>query len=127
MSEKYTFNVSVKAVEIFLINNEKLQIFPTLKKPITSNHLLGVTSDHTRSRANSIMFFVKKKPELGRLILIDKSGNFKEIDKFTQSEVNETKIWYQHTKKFKNLMARDFFEFDLHADFTRDLAENVST
>lgn len=108
-----------------MVNNENLQIFPTLKKPINSDLLLSVTSDHTSSRGNSITYWIRKKPELGKLVLKDEKNNFVEVDRFTQSDVNDTKIWYHHTKKFRNFYAQDNFEFDVHAEFTHALVEQV--
>lgn len=121
------FNITAKVVKISMVNNERLQIFPTLKKAITSDLLLAVTSDHTTSRGNSISYVLKRKPDLGRIVFKESNGNFVEVDRFTQMDVNETKVWYQQTKKFKNLHAKDSFTFDVHAEFTHALVEQVRT
>ncbi|KAK6642782.1 hypothetical protein RUM43_004284 [Polyplax serrata] len=124
-SEKMNFNITAKVVKISMVNNERLQIFPTLKKAITSDLLLAVTSDHTTSRGNSISYVLKRKPDLGRIVFKESNGNFVEVDRFTQMDVNDTKVWYQQTKKFKNLHAKDSFTFDVHAEFTHALVEQL--
>lgn len=125
-TDQINFNVSTKLVEIYLINNQNLHIFPMLKKLITSDILLAVTSDHTTSRSKSIAFVVRTLPKLGKLMLEDASGKTVEVDRFTQADVNESRVWYQHTQRFKNLYANDSFVFEVNAEFTKPLTDQVS-
>lgn len=125
-SEQMTFHISAKIVEIRMIYNRKLQIFPMLKKQISPELLLSVTSDFTTSRGKSIVYGVKTPPEHGKLLLQDENGGYSEVDKFTQAEVNGSKVWYQHSDRFKNMLVNDRFVFDVNADFTKPLPNQVS-
>lgn len=126
-SDVTIFNVTAKSVEILLINNDDLHIFPMLRKQITEDLLLAVTSDFTTSRGKSITYNIKKSPELGKLLLQDNLGNYNEVQRFSQAEVNESRIWYLHSKRFKNFVAKDSFVFDVSAEFARPLYDSVGT
>lgn len=125
-SDQNVFNVTAKLVEIILSNNHDLHIFPMLRKQITPDLLLAVTSDYTTSRGKSITYTLKKAPELGKLLLHDSLGNYNEVERFSQAEVNESRVWYLHSKRFKNFVAKDSFVFDVNAEFAKPLYDQVS-
>lgn len=119
-----TFMVTARQVEITLVRYQTLNVFPMLGKPITATELLAVTSDHTSSRARSITFKVKTPPTMGKLIL-HRDGGVVEVDSFTQRDINESRIWYQHMQRFNRLSARDSFVFDVTAELTKPLVNQV--
>lgn len=124
-SVQHVFTISVKRVQVVMINKGPLHLFPMLKKVVTSNDLLAVTSDYTTSRGRSIVYTIQRHPSLGKLLVENPQGVFKYVQKFSQSEVNDSRIWYEHSQRFSELHANDSFTFDVKADFTETLARQV--
>lgn len=61
---------------------------------------------------------------MGKLVL-HRDGNVIEVDSFTQRDINESRVWYQHMHKFKHASARDSFLFDVTAELTKPLLNQV--
>jgi len=61
---------------------------------------------------------------MGKLVL-HKDGGVAEVDSFTQRDINESRIFYQHMHKFNKLSAKDSFIFDVTAELTKPLINQV--
>lgn len=120
-TKDYLFVVKTKPVTIKL-TSKPLHIFPLQKKYLNSNHLLTVISDVTRK----VHYDVTASPSLGRLMMeSDRAGIFKVISTFTQNDLNNSKVFYEHTHQFSDLYANDSFTFNVRAHLTPKLTRQV--
>ncbi|XP_066901747.1 chondroitin sulfate proteoglycan 4 isoform X2 [Halyomorpha halys] len=99
------------------VHNAGMYMFPLISKAITSE-VLNVSCSDSRE----MYFVIKKLPMYGKLLVGGVGGN---KTNFTQSDIINLKVSYQHTNSFKNSSLEDSFIFDLHADFVEPLKENV--
>ncbi|KAJ8923809.1 hypothetical protein NQ315_010391 [Exocentrus adspersus] len=120
-TKDYLFYIKTKPVQLKLVS-KPLHIFPLQKKYLTSNHLLTTVSDFTRQ----IHYEVTVPPSLGRLMMeSEKMGIFKVVSSFTQADLNNTKVFYEHTHQFSDLYANDSFMFNVRAHLAPDLRNQV--
>lgn len=101
-----------------IIHNIGLHMFPLLQKKITSESLNVSCSD-----LREVYFFIKKYPSYGKLV---RDQSLERITNFTQSDINNQRISYQHIKAFKNSSLMDFFIFDISASHVEPIRDNVS-
>uniref|UniRef100_A0A1Y1JQR6 Chondroitin sulfate proteoglycan 4 n=2 Tax=Photinus pyralis TaxID=7054 RepID=A0A1Y1JQR6_PHOPY len=115
----YTFVIRTKPVQLKLVEKSVLHVFPLQKKLITSKNLLATVSDRDRS----IYFRIIQFPRLGRLIARSskKDNVFQLTNGFTQSDINDGKIFYEHTHPFEDLYADDSFTFDIESHLAAPL------
>lgn len=104
-----------------MVENVALNVFPLTRKPISSDLLLVSSTDRNRE----IKYIVKSGPHLGKIIMETSEGIWLEVDRFTQSELNQSKVIYEHTKQFMDLAANDSFLFDVEAHFAAPLLNQV--
>lgn len=117
----YLFQIKTKPVTIEL-TSKSLHIFPLQKKYLTSNHLLTFISDIHRT----IYYDVTVSPSLGRLMMeSEKAGIFKVVSTFTQNDINNSKVFYEHTHQFSDLYANDSFIFNVRAHLAPKLTKQV--
>lgn len=102
---------------ILKIHNAGMYMFPLINKAITSE-VFNVSCSDSRE----IQVIIKKPPMYGKLLV---GGVGENITNFTQSDILNLKVSYQHTNSFKNSSLEDSFVFDLYADFVEPLKENV--
>lgn len=120
-TKDYLFEVKTKPVSIKL-SSKPLHIFPLQKKYLTSDHLLTVISDIHRT----IYYDVTISPSLGRLMMESgRAGIFKVVSTFTQNDLNNTKVFYEHTHQFSDLYANDSFTFNVRAYLAPKLIRQV--
>lgn len=62
---------------------------------------------------------------LGRILTETPEGAPREVTSFSQREINESRIWYEHTKVFTDLAANDSFVFDVGTEFAEPLLSQV--
>ena len=139
--QEIQFRIRVKELNIRLKNHEQLDVFPMTQSPLRTQHLLVVTSDNdhfpNRTETNSfiniqrreIVFLVKSPPKLGVLLFM-RSGSerAREVQNFTQSDVNEGRVLYKHVKPFSNLTVFDSIGLEANAEYAKrrlDLVLNV--
>lgn len=73
-----------------------------------------------------VSYEVIQPPSLGRLMMESETlGIFKVVSKFTQSDLNESRIYYEHTHPFADLYMNDSFVFNARAHFTEPLLNKV--
>lgn len=120
-TKDYLFEIKTKPVTIKLLS-KPLHIFPLQKKYLTSNHLLALMSDVNRT----IYYDVINPPSLGRLMMeSEKPGIFRIVSTFTQSDLNNSKVFYEHTHQFSDLYANDSFLFTVRAHLAPKLVRQV--
>jgi chondroitin sulfate proteoglycan 4 len=123
-SDQYWVNVTVKKLTLTLTKNSRLHVFPLLRQGITPKHLLSLTSDPGMPPRH-IVYSLKTSPKLGRILTETSDGAPKEITSFSQREINESRIWYEHTKAFADLAANDSFIFDVSTEFAEPILNQV--
>ncbi|EFA11160.2 Chondroitin sulfate proteoglycan 4-like Protein [Tribolium castaneum] len=117
-TEQYTFHIKTKPVQLQM-HCRSLHIFPLQRKYITSSHLLTTISDPTRV----VTYDVVTPPTLGRLMMesAETPGIYKVVSTFTQHDLNDSKVFYEHTHQFSDLYANDSFVFNVKAHLARSL------
>ncbi|XP_012280685.1 chondroitin sulfate proteoglycan 4 [Orussus abietinus] len=121
MTESHTVLVTTSAVRLSLRNNELLNIFPLTRKPISSKLLLAASSDDERE----IRYSVHNGPQLGKIMMETSEGVWLEVNQFTQKDVNQSRVSYEHTKQFMDLSANDSFTFNAETHFAPPLTNQV--
>uniref|UniRef100_T1GSZ7 Cadherin domain-containing protein n=1 Tax=Megaselia scalaris TaxID=36166 RepID=T1GSZ7_MEGSC len=114
------FNTSDQILEIYPkpvvvteVHNENLHVFPLTKKQVLRDHLQYMCSDESRE----IKYNITISPSLGRLLYEDyESGISKEISEFTQEDISEGRIFYEHTAVMHQFRINDSFYFDVIGD-----------
>ncbi|XP_069672310.1 chondroitin sulfate proteoglycan 4 [Periplaneta americana] len=97
-----------------------LHVFPMRRQALTPTQLLTVASDARRT----VTYLVKAQPSLGRLLLESvPPGNPRPAVNFTQRDVNNSRVLYEHTHPFFGLSTNDSFTFDVRADFAEPLLD----
>ncbi|RZC35357.1 chondroitin sulfate proteoglycan 4, partial [Asbolus verrucosus] len=120
-TEEYSFFIKTKPVQLKL-HSKSLHIFPLQRKYLTSTHLLTTVSDPDRV----ISYEVVTPPSLGRLMMESESrGIFKTVSNFTQNDLNNSQVFYEHTHQFSDLYANDSFVFNVKAHLARTLQNQV--
>ncbi|KAF5283047.1 hypothetical protein FQR65_LT14108 [Abscondita terminalis] len=112
-TDSFTFLIKTKPVVIKLVEKSVLHVFPLQKQRITSKNLFATVSDPDRN----IYFRITQFPRLGRLIARSnkKDNIFQLTNGFTQADINDGKIYYEHTHPFEDLYADDSFTFDIES------------
>lgn len=98
-----------------------LNVFPLTRKLISDKLLLTTCSDEARE----IRYTVRNGPHLGKVIMETSEGVWLEVERFTQRDINNSKVIYEHTKQFMDLTANDSFTFDVEAHFAGTLTIQV--
>ncbi|CAK9831143.1 Chondroitin sulfate proteoglycan 4 [Anthophora retusa] len=120
-TESYGVLVTTKPVRIAIERNAALNVFPLTRKMLSSKLLLTKCLDETRE----IKYTVRNGPHLGKIIMETNEGAWLNVERFTQRDVNSSKVFYEHTKQFMDLTANDSFTFDVEAHFTESLTNQV--
>ncbi|XP_026572382.1 chondroitin sulfate proteoglycan 4-like [Pseudonaja textilis] len=106
------FSITARNLVIRLENNNRLEIFPGSRKPITPHNLKAVTNDAVEVENRTIAFTIINSPKLGRLIRIFSENNTQDISSFTQSMVDKGLIIYEHSdKQSVDWSTQDYFTF----------------
>ena len=137
------FRIRVKEINIRLENHEELDVFPMTRSPIQMKHLLVITSDqniHPNNTDNNsfsskprreVAFIVKSPPKLGTLLFVrrgEEDVNPIEVSNFTQLDVDEGRVFYEHVKPFSNLTVFDSIGLEASAEYAKrrlDLVLNI--
>lgn len=123
-SQQHAVSVTVHELTLQLLSNTRLHVFPMLRQTLGPRQLLAVTSD-PGPPPRHVVFTVKTPPTLGRIITETSAGAPREITSFSQRDINESRVWYEHTKAFTDLAANDSFVFDVSTDFAEPLIGQV--
>nr|XP_003707909.1 PREDICTED: chondroitin sulfate proteoglycan 4 isoform X2 [Megachile rotundata]XP_012151709.1 PREDICTED: chondroitin sulfate proteoglycan 4 isoform X2 [Megachile rotundata]XP_012151710.1 PREDICTED: chondroitin sulfate proteoglycan 4 isoform X2 [Megachile rotundata]XP_012151712.1 PREDICTED: chondroitin sulfate proteoglycan 4 isoform X2 [Megachile rotundata]XP_012151713.1 PREDICTED: chondroitin sulfate proteoglycan 4 isoform X2 [Megachile rotundata]XP_012151714.1 PREDICTED: chondroitin sulfate len=120
-TDSYTIPITTKPVRLSIERNAALNVFPLTRKLLSNKSLLTKCLDHERE----IKYAIKNGPHLGKIIMETSEGAWLNVDRFTQKDINESKVFYEHTKQFMDLSANDSFTFDVEAHFTESLTNQV--
>lgn len=107
-------NIAIKPIEIIEERNENLHVFPLTKKQILRDHLHFKCSDEERE----IRYNITVPPNLGRIVneyLETGGGQAREVTEFTQDDVDNGRIFYEHTAVIIEFRINDSFYFDVIA------------
>ncbi|KAG7473892.1 hypothetical protein MATL_G00100640 [Megalops atlanticus] len=91
-SPLYRFLVTARRITISMETEEELMLFPGTRQPITGDILKAVTSEG----GDEITYAVLRAPRFGRLISPNHKKQFKEVSRFSQSELDSGSIFYEH-------------------------------
>lgn len=119
----YSFHIKTKPVVLHMLEKSTLHVFPLQKKHVTTSNLLANVSDTNRS----IHYRITNPPLLGRLLICSdlKSNTFQVTNKFTQEDINNKKVFYEHTHPFEDLYAEDIFTFSIEAHLAVPILNEV--
>ncbi|XP_043482850.1 chondroitin sulfate proteoglycan 4 isoform X2 [Leptopilina heterotoma] len=117
----YTIKIVTKPVQLLITRNNALNVFPLTRKTISDKLLLTTCSDNDRE----IKYIVKNPPRMGKIIMETSEGAWQEVNKFTQSNLNENKVTYEHTKQFMDLLANDSFTFEVETHYAMPITNQV--
>ena len=116
-----SFNIMSHKVTLKLVAPQ-LHVFPMRRQVLTPAHLFASASDPRRT----VMLTVKSPPTLGRLMIESiPPGTPRSAANFTQRDVNNSRVFYEHTHPFFGLSTNDSFTFDVKADFAAPLLNQV--
>ncbi|XP_065355734.1 chondroitin sulfate proteoglycan 4 [Calliphora vicina] len=108
-------NIAIKPIEIIEDRNENLHVFPLTKKQILRDHLHFKCSDEERE----IHYNITVPPSLGRIVneaLETETGLAREVSEFTQNDIDNGRIFYEHTAVIIEFRINDSFYFDVIAE-----------
>lgn len=118
---KITFLISTKSVSLKLVRKNKLRVFPLMREPLNNYFLMSKCSDLTRT----IVYKIDRAPTLGRLIMLNGDSHHRTIKQFTQQDINDTKVYYEHTHPFSDLYTNDSFIFTVEAALAKPVTDQV--
>ncbi|CAH0562469.1 unnamed protein product [Brassicogethes aeneus] len=118
-TKDYMFLIKTKPVQVKLTSNA-LHIFPLQRKYISATNLYTFISDPEREAH----YEITTPPSLGRLMM-DTGGVIKVVSAFTQEDLNNSRVYYEHTHQFSDLYANDSFVFNVKAHLAPKLLNRV--
>ena len=122
---QHQLHISARRMQIRLVRNQRLHVFPLMQQSITSAQLLAVTSSGdlpgSHQQQNLPRFQITRHPRLGRLLLELPDGSTKRVGSFTQRDLNQSLVIYEHTEQFADLSVEDSFTFDVLSDLSAPL------
>ncbi|KAL1493095.1 hypothetical protein ABEB36_011222 [Hypothenemus hampei] len=105
----YFFEIATKKVQLKLLVNKPLNIFPLQKKVITRHNLFSKTSD-----TRTILYEIEQPPSIGRLMIKSNTREYNSVvSNFTQEDIDNESIYYEHLRPFLDLYANDSFIFSI--------------
>lgn len=113
--------IVTKPVRLLIRQNNVLNVFPLTRKPISDKLLLTTCPDSDRE----IRYIVRSPPRMGKIIMETNEGAWQEVNRFTQSNINQHKVTYEHTKQFMDLLANDSFTFDVETHYAMPVTNQV--
>lgn len=114
--------VTSNAVTLETERNEFLHVFPLTRKQILPEQLHYKCSDLDRD----INYHITVSPQIGKIIREDTSlGIVDDVQKFTQDDLENGRIFYEHTSPMVELRTNDSFFFDVNALFAPSLIDQV--
>lgn len=91
-SPLYRFSVKARQLTISMETKGELMVFPGTRQVISGDILRAITSED----GDEITYSLVKPPRLGRVIKPNQRGQFEEITRFTQTELDAGAVYYEH-------------------------------
>lgn len=118
---KITFLISTKPVALKLIRKQSLRVFPLMREPLNNFLLMSKCSDPSRM----IIYKIERAPTLGRLIILNGENHHKSIQQFSQKDLNDSLVYYEHTHPFSDLYTNDSFIFNIEANLAKPITDQI--
>ncbi|CAH0395257.1 unnamed protein product [Bemisia tabaci] len=118
-SGPHTFRTKWNQPNLIVRKKNRLHVFPLLRKPITASHLLALCSDEDAA----VIFVIKRSPSKG-ILLVNNSTPLT-ASNFSQADVNQSSIWYQHKTPFGESANNDSFLFDVFSSSAEPIRDQV--
>lgn len=118
---KITFLITTKPVFLKLIRNQKLRVFPLMKEALNTYLLMSRCSDPART----VVYKVERAPAFGRLTMLNGDNHHRSVKQFTQQDLNDSLVYYEHTHPFSDLYANDSFVFKVEAARAKPLLDQI--
>ncbi|XP_013781378.1 chondroitin sulfate proteoglycan 4-like, partial [Limulus polyphemus] len=122
----HVFTITARELKLEVKANVLLRVLPRIQQSITQSHLLVETNNKNSSR--QIIYYVRRSPQHGRILLEDHDGSVSEVFQFTQNHVDNNMVLYEHTKPMTDLNVNDTIIFDIqteHASPLRGVEFNI--
>nr|XP_055049420.1 chondroitin sulfate proteoglycan 4 [Misgurnus anguillicaudatus] len=91
-SPLHHFVVTARQLTISMETHGELMVFPGTRQVISRDILRAMTSED----GDEVSYSLVKPARLGRIIRSNRLGQFEEINKFTQTEVDAGAVYYEH-------------------------------
>ncbi|KAL1375850.1 hypothetical protein pipiens_017241 [Culex pipiens pipiens] len=115
-------HIVTNPVALELVKNEVLHVFPLTRKQILPDQLNYKCTDDDRD----VKYVVTIPPQMGRLMFEHMEHDYtNEITEFTQHDVENGRIFYEHTHPMVELKTNDSFYFDVTAPLSNSLVDQV--
>lgn len=117
-----TIYITTNPVNLEAIRNEVLHVFPLTRKQILPDQLRYRCSDELRD----VVYEITILPQFGRIVYEhQENGTLHEITEFTQHDLNEGRIVYEHTHATVELKSNDSFFFDVKSKLANSLIDQI--
>lgn len=115
-------HIVTNPVSLDLVRNEKLHVFPLTRKQILPDQLKYKCSDDDRD----VIYQVTVLPQTGRILYEHQdNGTSIEVTEFTQNDINNGRILYEHTHPMVELKSNDSFFFDVKSKLANSLIDQI--
>ncbi|XP_053692185.1 chondroitin sulfate proteoglycan 4 [Sabethes cyaneus] len=119
---EHVLHIVTNPVALELVKNEVLHVFPLTRKQILPDQLYYKCSDDDRD----VKYVVTIPPQMGRLLYEHlEYGYTNEVNEFTQHDVENGRIFYEHTHPMVELKTNDSFYFDVTAPLSNNLIDQI--
>lgn len=121
-SPEQTLFITTNPVSLEQIHNEILHVFPLARKQIMPEQLKFKCSDELRD----VFYEITVNPQFGRILYEhQENGSSHEVTEFTQHDLNDGRIAYEHTRATVELKSNDSFYFDVKTKLATTLIDQV--
>lgn len=120
-SPDQTLFITTNPVNLEPVRNEVLHVFPLTRKQIMPEQLKFKCSDEMRD----VIYEITINPQFGRIVYEKENGSLHETTEFTQHDINEGRIVYEHTLASVELKFNDSFYFDVRSKLANSLIDQV--
>ncbi|GFO07109.1 chondroitin sulfate proteoglycan 4-like [Plakobranchus ocellatus] len=118
-----TVRVRARPVSITMANMRLIHAFPYSVQPITKQFLMAEVSASNFS--HPIIFTLKNPRPLNGRLITRIGEQIEEIKSFTQDEVDQGKIYYQHTSTMLHWKETDRLFFDISTTYAEILRDQI--
>lgn len=121
LTNKHVLHITVNPVSLIQVHNENLHVFPLTRKSIMVEQLKYKCSDEARS----IRYVITIPPQMGRILYEYATETTGDVTEFTQLDIDQGKILYEHTHAMVELKSNDSFYFDVISMHASSLINQV--
>lgn len=115
-------HIFTNPVSLDPVRNEKLHVFPLTRKQILPEQLKFKCSDDDRD----VIYQVTVLPQSGRILYeYQENSTSVEVTEFTQNDINNGRILFEHTRPTAELKSNDSFYFDVKSKLANSLMDQI--